>query len=162
MSSDNKTKAYVQGDWVANVNAASAPGVQEPILHNQALQADYTTFVETLKRSGIENVATWHVEKSTANDAERNLEQLSEADVLISRFVRQNPQSRHWGSLAMIAAAAMANKTCFVLCAEDNVALKHFIVKHPLVRVFHDEAALLQALLQQTSKKNENPKFNLK
>lgn len=127
-------KAYVQGDWPANPHTPK---------HNAEMQATYTAFLKRLEQEfGIENTATWHLEAPTAGDAERNFRQLRSADICISRFDREQHPRNHWGSLAMITAAACRGMPCYVLSSKTNAALNHFVIKHERVTVCESEDEL--------------------
>lgn len=146
---ENRVKAYVQFDWTASPVCAQTEAV---------LVADYQTesheFLKKLDDDGVSNTATWHLKsqgvlKSDANkscDALRNTRQVREADVVITRLIRKEPHSKHWGSIGVMCYAIALGKPCYVIAADDCVVWRHHMMNHPLVIRCADTADLLNKL----------------
>lgn len=136
--------AYVQGDWVSSKN-----------VDNIGFKSDDTTvdsydiFLNKLTHNGVKNLATWHEnalgvlqgdgQKKKYTDVLRNNRQINEADCVISRLVRLNPDSKHWGSLACMAYAVGRGKPCYIIADPNCVIFKSHFIWHPLIRKFYSE-----------------------
>lgn len=131
-------KAYVQGDWLASPHVNVIGFTSDP-----GLSASYDEFLKVLEDFGIENLATWHLEsrgvvteKKKSSDAVRNTRQIDQADCVISYLLRDNPDKRHWGSLALMAYAIGKGKPCYLIASPDCVVWQSHFVYHPLVKRF--------------------------
>lgn len=130
-------KAYVQYDWIASEVCNNHSVTVDTF--NPDMYQDASDFLAELEKNGVQNNATWHLEakgdkpEQRSYDAIRNTRQIREADVVITRLMRQSPTTRHWGSLACISYAIALGKPCYVIAANDCVFWQRFMAHHPLV-----------------------------
>jgi len=139
-------KAYVQGDWVGSTRINDIGFKSDP-----TVVGGYTAFLDRLAEAGIENTATWHFEacgvvqkkrpqpddgKANHTDVVRNTRQIRGADAVVTRLVRADPTSRHWGSLSNMAYAVGQGRPVYLIATDDCVIWQSHFVWHPLIHRF--------------------------
>lgn len=143
-----KKTAYVQCSW--KVREASDDGARR--------LEEYEEMVEELAFGNIVNIATWAYDEpsrseSAGRDAVRNLQQLEEADMLISVFDDEHPKF-HWGSLAVLAAGLAMNKQCYVIASDKSSAWGHHMMKHPFIKRAHNVHDIIVHNYAKVSRRN--------
>ena len=150
MSKDIFIRAYVQGDWTSSSNVEKLGFTSDP-----NLQCSYKKFLEILSSDGVLNTATWHLEATgvavlvgKSFDVIRNNRQIDESDCVISYFLRDDPPSRHWGSLCNIAYAVGKGKSCYVIASPECIIWKSHFIWHPLIKHYNTIGCFRKDLLK--------------
>lgn len=134
-ASPNARLAYIQYDWAASSASKNA----RPNVHDETLHAQMTADLKKLSSFGVINMATWESSAcGTSNlkaDARRNSRQICASDCVITLLYRDDPPTKHWGSIACMAFACGKGIPSYVVCSKDNCIRKNHFMHHDLITI---------------------------